>query len=169
MSDNERDSASAGRREFFLVGCAAVGLASAGFVVNTFRYLVPTVLYEPPARFTIGDPGRFPPGSVTFLEDRRLFLFNGPEALMTQQYGVEGLSYSKNADGSINANVLYTLRVDATGYLTFPSPPREALPVGLDDDGQCQQVLHRILPMPSGFTGGLTNGPNSLILGECNA
>jgi nitrite reductase/ring-hydroxylating ferredoxin subunit len=83
MSDNERDSASAGRREFFLVGCAAVGLASAGFVVNTLRYLVPTVLYEPPARFTIGDPGHFPPGSVTFLEDRRLFLFNGPDGFYT--------------------------------------------------------------------------------------
>ena len=54
-NDDVRDPASAGRREFFLVGCAAVGLASAGFVVNTFRYLVPTVLYEPPARFTIGD------------------------------------------------------------------------------------------------------------------
>ncbi len=83
MSDDERDSASASRREFFLVGCAAVGLASAGFVVNTFRYLVPNVLYEPPARFTIGDPGRFPPGSVTFLEDRRLFLFNGPDGFYT--------------------------------------------------------------------------------------
>ncbi len=83
MSGNERDSAGGGRREFFLAGCAAVGLASAGFVVNTFRFLVPTVLYEPPARFTIGDPGRFPPGSVTFLEDRRLFLFNGTDGFYT--------------------------------------------------------------------------------------
>jgi len=84
MSGNERDSTGGGRREFFfLTGCAAVGLASAGFVVNTFRYLVPTVLYEPPARFTIGDPGRFPPGSVTFLEDRRLFLFNGTDGFYT--------------------------------------------------------------------------------------
>ena len=69
----------AGRREFFALGCGAVGLATAGFVVSTFRFLVPTVLYEPPARFTIGRPDAFPPGSVTFLEDRRLFLFNGPD------------------------------------------------------------------------------------------
>jgi cytochrome b6-f complex iron-sulfur subunit len=82
MSENER-SATGGRREFFLTGCAAVGLASAGFVVSTFRYLVPTVLYEPPARFTIGNPGTFPPGSVTFLEDRRLFLFNGTDGFFT--------------------------------------------------------------------------------------
>ncbi len=78
MSEGERDTAS-GRREFFVVGCAAVGLATAGFVVNTFRYLVPTVLYEPPARFTVGHPDAFPAGSVTFLEDRRLFLFNGAD------------------------------------------------------------------------------------------
>jgi cytochrome b6-f complex iron-sulfur subunit len=84
MSENEPDSKGSSRREFvFFTGCAAVGLASAGFVVNTFRYLVPTVLYEPPARFTIGDPGHFPPGSVTFLEDRRLFLFNEPEGFYT--------------------------------------------------------------------------------------
>ncbi len=71
MSEKERDPTSGSRREFFLTGCAAVGLASAGFVVSTFRYLVPTVLYEPPARFTVGNPASFPPGSVTFLEDRR--------------------------------------------------------------------------------------------------
>jgi cytochrome b6-f complex iron-sulfur subunit len=78
MSDEETPKGS-GRREFFVVGCSAVGLASAGFVVSTLRYLVPTVLYEPPARFTVGHPDRFPPGSVTFLPDRRLFLFNGAD------------------------------------------------------------------------------------------
>ena len=79
MSEKERGPQGGSRREFFVTGCAAVGLASAGFVVSTFRYLVPTVLYEPPARFTIGNPDHFPTGSVTFLEDRRLFLFNGPD------------------------------------------------------------------------------------------
>ncbi len=82
MSEKDED-ASGGRRAFFLTGAAAVGLASAGFVVSTFRYLVPTVLYEPPARFTIGSPDHFPAGSVTFLEDRRLFLFNGPDGFFT--------------------------------------------------------------------------------------
>lgn len=79
MSEKDPDGTGGSRREFFVAGCAAVGLASAGFVVSTFRYLVPTVLYEPPARFTIGSPDHFPTGSVTFLEDRRLFLFNGAE------------------------------------------------------------------------------------------
>jgi cytochrome b6-f complex iron-sulfur subunit len=79
MSEKDEDPKEGSRREFFLIGCSAVGLASAGFVVSTFRYLVPTVLYEPPARFTVGDPDQFPPGSVTFLADRRVFLFHGPD------------------------------------------------------------------------------------------
>jgi cytochrome b6-f complex iron-sulfur subunit len=83
MSEERAGERGPSRREFFLTGCAAVGLASAGFAVSTFRYLVPTVLYEPPARFTLGNPADFPPGSVTFLEDRRLFVFNGPEGFYT--------------------------------------------------------------------------------------
>jgi cytochrome b6-f complex iron-sulfur subunit len=79
MSEKDRDPKEGSRREFFVIGCSAVGLASAGFVVSTFRYLVPTVLYEPPARFTVGNPDQFPPGSVTFLADRRVFLFHGPD------------------------------------------------------------------------------------------
>ncbi len=47
---------------------SAVGLANA-FV----RSLVPNVLYEPPRRFKIGSPERFPEG-VTYLEDSRLFV-----------------------------------------------------------------------------------------------
>jgi cytochrome b6-f complex iron-sulfur subunit len=79
MSEKDGKAKEGGRREFFVIGCSAVGLASAGFVVSTFRYLVPTVLYEPPARFTVGNPDDFPPGSVTFLADRRVFLFNGSD------------------------------------------------------------------------------------------
>lgn len=79
MTDDSRPGAEASRRAFFVTGCAAIGAAAAGFAVSTFRYLVPSVLYEPPARFLVGKPADFPPGSVTFLEDRRLFLFNGPD------------------------------------------------------------------------------------------
>jgi nitrite reductase/ring-hydroxylating ferredoxin subunit len=79
MTEKTVPAAGPSRREFFVAGCAAIGVATAGFGVSTLRYLVPTVLYEPPARFTVGSPGEFPPGSVTFLEDRRLFVFNGAD------------------------------------------------------------------------------------------
>ena len=67
------------RRSLFAVGCMAMGAATAGFLGATFRFLVPNVLYEPSRRFDIGSPQQFPPGSVTFLSDRRLYVFNGAD------------------------------------------------------------------------------------------
>ncbi|HOU89629.1 MAG TPA: hypothetical protein PLU22_01225 [Polyangiaceae bacterium] len=35
----------------------------------------------------------------------------------------------RNPDGTLAADTRYTLRADAAGYLTFPRPPREAIPL----------------------------------------
>jgi cytochrome b6-f complex iron-sulfur subunit len=67
------------RRRFFTVGCISLGAATAGFLLATFRYLVPNVVYEPARRFDIGPPLAFSPDAPTFLADERLFIFNGPE------------------------------------------------------------------------------------------
>jgi cytochrome b6-f complex iron-sulfur subunit len=67
------------RRRIFAVGCFGIGAATAGFLAATFRFLVPNVLYEPSRRFDIGSPAEFPSGSVTFLPDRRLYVFNSAE------------------------------------------------------------------------------------------
>ena len=48
----------------------AVGASSAAAV----RFLVPNVLYEPSQRFKAGRPDDYADGSVTFLEDERVFL-----------------------------------------------------------------------------------------------
>jgi menaquinol-cytochrome c reductase iron-sulfur subunit len=48
------------------------GLAGLGY--QTFRSLIPNVLYEPPKKFKIGNPDNLPEG-ITFLEHRRLYLF----------------------------------------------------------------------------------------------
>ncbi len=67
------------RRAFFWLGCAAIASATVGFLFSTFRFLVPNVLYEPPSRFAIGPASAFPPESVTFLDDRRLFVVNSAD------------------------------------------------------------------------------------------
>jgi len=64
------------RRGFFqlafgwLAGAFAVTAAAAGAV----RFLVPNVLFEPSQGFKAGKPEDYPDGSVTFLEDERVFL-----------------------------------------------------------------------------------------------
>jgi cytochrome b6-f complex iron-sulfur subunit len=71
---NDKDDVS--RRGFFqltlgwLAGAFAVAASTAGAV----RFLVPNVLFEPNQRFKAGKPEDYPDGSVTFLEDERVFL-----------------------------------------------------------------------------------------------
>ncbi|HSL19925.1 MAG TPA: ubiquinol-cytochrome c reductase iron-sulfur subunit [Vicinamibacterales bacterium] len=67
------------RRRAFVMGCFGIGAATAGFLAATFRFLLPNVLYEPSRRFGIGSPAEFPPGSVTFLSDRQLYVFNSAD------------------------------------------------------------------------------------------
>lgn len=45
-----------------------------GFAYESCRSLIPNVLYEAPQRFKIGPPNQLADG-VTFLEDRRLYVF----------------------------------------------------------------------------------------------
>jgi cytochrome b6-f complex iron-sulfur subunit len=67
------------RRFLFATGTASIVAGVLGFFGATVRYLFPNVLYEPPSRFPVGLPQDFPPGSVTFLAERRLFVFNSPQ------------------------------------------------------------------------------------------
>ena len=64
------------RRGFFqltlgwLAGAFALVASTAGAV----RFLVPNVLFEPSQRFKAGKPEDYLDGSVTFMEDERVFL-----------------------------------------------------------------------------------------------
>jgi cytochrome b6-f complex iron-sulfur subunit len=67
------------RRFLFVTGTASIVAGVLGFLGATVRYLFPNVLYEPPGRFPVGLAQDFPPGSVTFSPEHRLFVFNTPE------------------------------------------------------------------------------------------
>ena len=63
------------RRSWFeKIGLAALVGSLVGQTYAFFRSLVPDILYESPRRFKIGTPDQFAEG-VTFLEDKRLFVF----------------------------------------------------------------------------------------------
>jgi cytochrome b6-f complex iron-sulfur subunit len=144
VSDARGDDAGPSRREFFIAGCAAVGAATAGFAVSTFRFLVPTVLYEPPVRFTLGNPADFPPGSATFLEDRRLFVFNGQDGFYSVSSVCTHLGCNVKRGSSGFECPCHGSRFDANGRVVegpAPSPlawyalslsPRGELIVDLD-------------------------------------
>jgi len=64
------------RRSFFqlTLGWLASTFAVAASAAGAVRFLVPNVLYEPSLRFKAGKPDDYPDGSVTFMEDERVFL-----------------------------------------------------------------------------------------------
>ncbi len=69
------EGVSAGRRSFLQkIGLGGILAGLAAFGAQSFRALVPNVLYEQPLRFKIGTPALLSEG-MTFLEDRRLFVF----------------------------------------------------------------------------------------------
>jgi nitrite reductase/ring-hydroxylating ferredoxin subunit len=73
------DGAHAGlSRRRFVAGAGTAGLVAGtlGLVAALLRSVVPEVFYEPARRFPVGRPADFPPGSVTFVSERRLFVFN---------------------------------------------------------------------------------------------
>lgn len=63
------------RRSFLeKLGLGGILVGIAGVAYQSFRSLIPNVLYEPPKRFKIGQPANLADG-VTFLEDKRLYVF----------------------------------------------------------------------------------------------
>jgi cytochrome b6-f complex iron-sulfur subunit len=70
------------RRAFLNAGTAglvalwsAVGVSLAA----VFRFLTPSVFYEPPQNFKIGTPADFSFGAPTFLAEQRIFVFRDRE------------------------------------------------------------------------------------------
>src|ERR1022692_253446 len=64
------------RRGFFqlTLGWLAGSFALVASAAGAVRFLVPNVLFEPSLRFKAGKPEDYPDGSVTFMEDERIFL-----------------------------------------------------------------------------------------------
>ncbi len=70
------------RRDFFNeVAVAALGVASLGAAVVTYRYLSPNVLFEPPSSFRVGTPDDYPVNSVTFILDQQVYIVRVSEGI----------------------------------------------------------------------------------------
>ena len=70
------------RRSFLSWGAAGFGSLCAGVGVSlaaVLRFLTPSVFYEPPQSFKIGDPADFPYGPPTFLADEKIYIFRDRE------------------------------------------------------------------------------------------
>ena len=75
MTSEKSAVADPSRRSFLQkLGLIGVLASFGGMTFQSLRSLVPNVLYEPALKAKIGNPGLLPEG-VTFLQDKRLFVF----------------------------------------------------------------------------------------------
>ena len=56
------------------LGWLAAGFAASASALGALRFMVPNVLFEPSQQFKAGKPDDYADGSVTFMEDERVFL-----------------------------------------------------------------------------------------------
>lgn len=121
--------------------------AVAGIFASTARFLLPNVLYEPPATFTIGTVEDFPPDSVTFLEKNQLFIFRRREGL----YAISsicshlGCNVRWNTEGQEFECPCHGSFFDKTGKtISGPAPkPLKWYELSLVGDGKLQVNTHR--------------------------
>ncbi len=68
------------RRDFLNeVTMGALGIAGLGSVAVTYQFFSPNVLFEPSTTFRAGNPDLYPVQSVTFLQDRQVYIVRMPE------------------------------------------------------------------------------------------
>src|SRR4030066_685656 len=73
------------RRKFFLFfGWLGLISSLAGSALGSVRFLFSNVLCEPSPKFKIGKPADYPPNTVTFVQDKNLFVVRGKD-------GVQGI------------------------------------------------------------------------------
>lgn len=64
------------RRDFMQwIGWGSLFVVFGGMIEETVRYIFPNVLYEPPTAFKAGRPADYPNDSVTFLAEKKVFVF----------------------------------------------------------------------------------------------
>ena len=75
IMDNQDSPTSPARRTLLQkIGLAGILVGFTGFALQSFRALIPNVLYEPSRRFKIGSPDAMAEG-MTFLDEKRLYVF----------------------------------------------------------------------------------------------
>lgn len=79
--ENNRNAKGTRRNFLEMLGKISFFAALGGILTSSLRFLLPNVLYEPPTKFAVGKPSDFPEDSVSFIEEKRLFIFRQPQGM----------------------------------------------------------------------------------------
>jgi cytochrome b6-f complex iron-sulfur subunit len=143
MEEDEAEKKGSVSRRYFLevVGLGAVGIAAAGALVLTGKYLSPNVVKEPPTKFKAGTPDNYPPGTVTLNKEQKVFIVRAKEGYFYTLAAVcthLGCIANWKAEEGIVACPCHGSKFDRDGkVIGGPAPrPLPRYSITLDDQGQ---------------------------------
>ena len=115
------------RRSFLqlALGWLAAAFAVAASAAGAVRFLVPNVLFEPSQAFKAGKPEDYPDGSVTFLEDERVFLIRHGNAFQCLSAVCTHLGCTVNNTGNGYHCPCHGSLFDAQGKVIGGPAPRQ--------------------------------------------
>ncbi|MFQ6092669.1 MAG: ubiquinol-cytochrome c reductase iron-sulfur subunit [bacterium] len=127
------------RRYFFsLVGWGSLGATCVGATVETVRFFFPNVLYEPPSTFKVGLPGDYPTDTVTYKDEKKLFIIRDKIGLFTMSAVCTHLGCTVLREGPGFHCPCHGATFDGDGVVTR-GPARRPLPrfrVVLTENGE---------------------------------
>ena len=142
------------RRSFLnwsAAGVAALGSACAVSLGAMVRFLFPSVYYEPPQTFKIGNPADYPFGPPTFMPEEKIFILRDKDkgfAVASAVCTHLGCTVQHfNTDGSFHCPCHGSVFAPDGKVLHGPAPrPLDWLEVTLARDGQLRVDKSRVVP-----------------------
>lgn len=154
--DHHDANASFSRRHFLeLVGIGAMGVTAIGSMVLSAEYLSPNVVKEPPTRFRIGLPDLYPPGSVTFQPEQKIFVVRAKEGYFYALSAVcthLGCIANWKPDAGIVACPCHGSKFDKDGNVIAGPAPRPLPRFAMSIDEQGQLVVDKGVIVSEGTT-----------------
>ena len=150
-TDNQPDQAHASRRDFLsAIPLAALGIAGLGAGVVTVNYISPNVLFEPPAKFRVGNPEDYLANSVNYLREQQVFIVRTAEGFFAVSAVCThlGCITEWKADDNMIACPCHGSKFDRDGKkLAGPAPrPLPHFAISLAADGELVVDRLNIIP-----------------------
>ena len=149
--DNQPDQVHASRRDFLsAIPLAALGIAGLGAGVVTVNYISPNVLFEPPAKFRVGNPEDYLANSVNYLREQQVFIVRTAEGFFAVSAVCThlGCITEWKADDNMIACPCHGSKFDRDGKkLAGPAPrPLPHFAISLAADGELVVDRLNIIP-----------------------
>jgi cytochrome b6-f complex iron-sulfur subunit len=147
----QSDSKGMTRRDLLVsAGWGALLISMASAAAGMFRFLSPNVLFEGPTKVKIGQPGDYSPGTVTFLEENRLFILRDGKGFRALSAVCTHLGCTVNKDAGSNSYSCpcHGSKFDADGNVTHGPAPQamRTLEIALTPSGRMVVDLDRTVP-----------------------